>query len=67
MPNQNRVLLAAGLCAALGLIFYHLQDHAAPTMNLWGIVAFGAVGASLGCLAGDEQQSGPFDSWGNWW
>jgi hypothetical protein len=67
MTDGQRILLAALICTTLGLGLVYVQGWPNATMNFWGVVSFGAIGASLGCLTATDDGHGPFDLWGGWW
>jgi len=64
---RNTLLIGLGtvVFTLLGIALYQLQgpiDN--PAMNFWGILSFGALGTSLGCLVVEPPTTSSFfDSW----
>ncbi|MGH7194633.1 MAG: hypothetical protein ACREJM_14035 [Candidatus Saccharimonadales bacterium] len=55
---RSRWSITVGAMSGLvmGLAAYHLQNGHVATMNLFGVVAFVSLGASLGCLLAEPAR-----------
>lgn len=66
MKNIFLIGLGTFVFSLLGLALYRLQGPAEnPVMNLWGVIAFAAVGTSLGLIVAepDGSRGNFFDGW----
>lgn len=55
-PHHQTILLLSAIGLLVGMLCFVMQSGFAGGMNPLGLVAFGSLGASLGCLIADPNR-----------
>lgn len=55
--RYTTIVLLAFIGFMLGLLLFTSQSALAASMNPLGVVAFGSLGACVGCLLADHEES----------